>query len=163
MRTRAALPLSMLVLTCALACSSLAGCRLMGAGGRAAGALLSTPRKVKKLDNPIDKDARLAVLWVGHATALVQIDDKVILTDPVFTSSVGQLSKRVVEPGLEPKNLPPIDAVLVSHMHFDHLSLGSLSEIERKIRMLVMPRGGVVYLTDFGFPVVELGPWTAWE
>lgn len=155
--------IAVLALTCTIAVTSLAGCRIMAAGGRATSALFSSPRKVKKLENPIDKDARLAVLWVGHATALVQIDDKVILTDPVFTSSVGQVSKRVVEPGLEVKNLPPIDAVLISHMHFDHLSLGSLSEIERKVRMLVMPRGGVVYLTDFGFPVVELGPWALWE
>lgn len=151
------------VLTCALAGGVLGGCRIMRASGKGAGALFSSPRKVTKLKDPIDKDARLAVLWVGHATALVQIDDKVILTDPVFTSTVGQVLKRVVEPGLDPENLPPLDAVLVSHMHFDHLSLGSLSTIEKKVRMLLMPPEGVTYLTDFGFPVIELQPWQAWE
>lgn len=150
-------------LACALGGSLLGGCRIMRATGKATGALFASPRKVTKLKQPIDKDARLAVLWIGHASALVQIDDKVILTDPVFTSSVGQVSKRVVEPGLDPENLPPVDAVVISHMHFDHLSLGSLSEIERKVRMLLMPPGGVTYLTDFGFPVIELRPWQAWE
>jgi L-ascorbate metabolism protein UlaG (beta-lactamase superfamily) len=151
------------VVACAVGGGTLAGCRIMRASGKGAAALFTSPRKVTKLKNPIDKDARLAVLWVGHATALVQIDDKVILTDPVFTSSVGQVSKRVVEPGLDPENLPPIDAVLVSHMHFDHLSLGSLSAIEKKVRMLLMPPEGVTYLTDFDFPVLELEPWQAWE
>jgi len=152
--------LALLVVAGAVA---LAGCRVGRAGGRAVVSLLDSPRKVDKLTQPIDKEARLAVLWVGHATALVQIDDKVVLTDPVFTSSVGQVSKRVVEPGVDPENLPPIDAVMISHLHFDHLSLGSLSLLERKIRMLLMPRGGATYLTDFGFPVLELRPWQAWE
>jgi len=141
----------------------LAGCRITRAGGRAASSLFEAPRPVKKLTSPIDKNARLAVLWIGHATALVQIDDKVIVTDPVFTSTVGQLSKRLVEPGLDPANLPPVDAVVISHLHFDHLSLGSLAEIEPKVRMLLMPRTGATYLTDFGFPVLELRTWQAYE
>ena len=139
------------------------GCSLGGAFGRAAGSLFASPRPVKKLTNPIDKNARLAVLWVGHATALIQIDDKVILTDPVFTTTVGQVSKRLVEPGFDAENLPPLDAVLISHLHFDHLSLGSLSMIEPKVRMLLMPRTGVTYLTDFDFPVLELRTWQAYE
>jgi L-ascorbate metabolism protein UlaG (beta-lactamase superfamily) len=148
-----------LTLACAVSGSVLTGCVV----ARGAKALVSSPREVPKLTNPIDKSARLAVLWIGHATALVQMDDKVILTDPVFASSVGQLSKRLVEPGLDPKNLPPVDAVLISHMHVDHLSLGSLDTIESKIRMMLMPPGGVTYLTDFGFPVIELRPWQGWE
>jgi L-ascorbate metabolism protein UlaG (beta-lactamase superfamily) len=143
--------------------ATLSGCVLGRAAGRATVSLFESPRKVNKLKDPIDKNARLAVLWIGHASALIQIDDKVILTDPVFTSSVGQLSKRLVEPGLDPENLPPCDAVLVSHMHFDHLSLGSLDEIQRKVRMLLMPPEGVTYLTDFAFPVLELRPWQAYE
>lgn len=139
------------------------GCRIGRAFGNGAASLFQTPRAVKKISNPVDKNARLAVLWVGHATALIQIDDKVILTDPVFTSTVGQFSKRLVEPGLDAKNLPPLDAVLISHMHFDHLSLGSLEMIERNVRMLVMPKGGVTYLTDFGFPALELRTWQSWE
>ncbi len=146
-----------------LGCALLSGCRIGAAAGRAGGSLFQSPRKVSKLTHPIDENARLAVLWIGHATALVQIDDKVVLTDPVFRPTVGQFSKRLVEPGLDPKNLPPLDAVLISHLHFDHLSLGSLADIEPKVRMLLMPRGGVTYLTDFDFPVLELRPWQAWE
>ncbi len=160
MRTRS---LTAAVLALAAFASSLMGCVVVRASGRAAASLFTSPRKVEKLKEPIDKNARLAVLWVGHATALVQIDDKVILTDPVFTSSVGQLSKRLVEPGLDPGSLPPIDAVMISHLHFDHLSLGSLEMIQSKVRMLLMPRGGATYLTDFGFPVLELRSWQGYE
>lgn len=141
-----------------------AGCRLGRATVRGASALFSSPRKVAQNRRPVAPDARLAVVWVGHATALVQIDDKVILTDPVFTASVGQLSHRIVEPGIDPKDLPPIDAVVVSHLHMDHLSLGSLGLIEPRVRTLLLPRGGTAYLTDgFGFPAYEVGAWQAWE
>jgi L-ascorbate metabolism protein UlaG (beta-lactamase superfamily) len=112
-----------------------------------------------KITRPVRSDARLAVLWVGHATMLIQIDDKIILTDPVFTSSVGQVSKRLVEPGIDPESLPAIDAVLISHLHFDHLSLGSLDLLQSKIRELYIPRGGVVYLPPYSFPVRELSTW----
>jgi N-acyl-phosphatidylethanolamine-hydrolysing phospholipase D len=142
---------------------ALGGCRVGRAVGRATSAFFSSPREVKKTKEPVKKDARLAVLWVGHATALVQIDDKVILTDPVFTSSVGQFARRLVEPGLDVKDVPPVDAVLISHMHWDHLSLGTLDAIESKVRALFLPRGGTAYLTDFNFPAYELRTWQAWE
>jgi L-ascorbate metabolism protein UlaG (beta-lactamase superfamily) len=142
---------------------STTGCFAGRALGKSFVSLFESPEKVAKVADPVRKDARLAVLWVGHATALVQIDDKFILTDPVFTSSVGQVSRRLVEPGVDPKALPPIDAVVISHMHFDHLSLGTLDMLEDKIRMLVMPRGGTAYLSDFRFPSVELRTWQPWE
>ena len=126
--------------------------------------LFATPAPVpNKVKSPLRPDARLAVLWVGHATALIQIGDKVILTDPVFTSTVGMLSKRLVEPGLDPADLPPVDAVLISHMHFDHLSLGSLEMIEDKVQAAFVPRGGLVYVPPYRFATYELGPWQSWE
>src|SRR5438552_14797518 len=69
--------------------------------------LFRVPRPVpNKVRHPYRVDARLAVLWVGQATALIQLDDKLILTDPVFTDTVGQGSRRLVEPGLDPRDLP---------------------------------------------------------
>jgi N-acyl-phosphatidylethanolamine-hydrolysing phospholipase D len=126
--------------------------------------LFETPRRVPhKIEQPRRADARLAVLWVGHATALIQMDDKLIMTDPVFTSSVGQFSARLVEPGLDVENVPHLDAVLISHMHFDHLSLGSLELLEDRIRTLFVPQRGLTYLTDFDFPAVELARWQSFE
>jgi N-acyl-phosphatidylethanolamine-hydrolysing phospholipase D len=152
--------ISLLLVALAL---SVSGCRFVRVGARAFGTNFKSPRAVKQNEHPIGKDAGLAVIWVGHATALVQMDDKVILTDPVFTSTVGQLSKRLVEPGIDPDKLPPCDAVLVSHLHYDHLSLGTLDRIAPRVRTLLMPRGGTAYVTDFGFPIYELPTWQAWE
>ncbi|WP_437590065.1 MBL fold metallo-hydrolase [Sorangium sp. So ce1000] len=121
---------------------------------------LPVPDRVRA---PYRPEARLAALWVGHATVLVQIDDRWILTDPVFTSTVGLTVRRLVEPGLAPEDLPPIDAVLISHMHLDHLSLGSLSLIEQKVRALLVPRGGLVYVPNYRFGSFEVPTWTTWR
>jgi L-ascorbate metabolism protein UlaG (beta-lactamase superfamily) len=126
--------------------------------------LFTTPAAVPdKITRPYRSDARLAVLWVGHATVLLQMDDKLILTDPVFTSTVGVVSRRLVEPGLDPENVPPLDVTLISHLHFDHLSLGSLSLLERKIGTLIVPRQGLVYVPDYPFESLELPTWSTWE
>ena len=116
-----------------------------------------------KVTNPVRQDAELAVLWVGHATVLVQMADKFVLTDPVFTDTVGQVSKRLVEPGIAVESLPTIDVVLVSHMHFDHLSLGSLERIETKVKDLLVPQRGLVYVPGFSFRTWELATWESWE
>ena len=127
-------------------------------------ALFSTPATVpNKITRPVRSDARLAVLWVGHATVLLQMDDKLILTDPVFTSTIGQVSRRLVEPGLDVANVPRLDVTLISHLHFDHLSLGSLSLLERRIGQLIVPQKGLVYVPDYPFESIELPTWSTWE
>jgi len=115
------------------------------------------------VEHPYRPGARLAVVWIGHATALVQIGDKVILTDPVFTRTIGELGARLVAPGIEADRLPPVDAVLISHMHLDHLSIGSLEMIEPVTRALFVPAGGLVYIPNFDFPSFELATWQSWE
>lgn len=153
---------------------ALASLLVLAACGRSALILGFLGRNVASLARPMDRlpsritqpersDARLAALWVGHATVLVQLDDRFILTDPVFTDTVGQISKRLVEPGIEVQHLPPIDAVLVSHMHFDHLSLGTLDQIEHKVRRVYLPEGGAVYVPSSGVPTIELPSWQAHE
>lgn len=117
----------------------------------------------KKLKDPKRADARLVVTWVGHATVLVQMDDKFILTDPVFTRTVGNLSARLIGPGLDVTALPPLDAIVVSHLHFDHLSLGSLDLLEGRYESLVLPPGGAVYVPSATIPPRELSTWETAE
>jgi N-acyl-phosphatidylethanolamine-hydrolysing phospholipase D len=116
-----------------------------------------------KIHQPIREDARIAVLWVGHATMLVQLDDKLILTDPVFVDSVGQVSPRLVEPGLDIADVPHLHAVLISHMHFDHLSPKTLQMLEDRIGQVVVPEGGLVYLPDSPFAARELKWWQSFD
>jgi L-ascorbate metabolism protein UlaG (beta-lactamase superfamily) len=129
-----------------------------------AGFAFSTPRPVEhRLRSPRRDDARLAVTWLGHAAALVQMDDRFVLTDPFLEDSVGQLSVRLQQPGMDPADLPRLDAVVVSHMHFDHLSLGSLDLIEAKVTRLFVPRGGLVYVPNYAFDARELSTWQSFD
>jgi N-acyl-phosphatidylethanolamine-hydrolysing phospholipase D len=109
--------------------------------------------------NPILKDPELAVLWIGHASVLIQIHDKIFLTDPVFTRTVGMLSQRLIAPGLDPKTLPRVDYTLISHLHFDHYNFGSLDKLPKK-GSLLLPLGALRYTPDFGFTQIrELNAW----
>jgi L-ascorbate metabolism protein UlaG (beta-lactamase superfamily) len=72
----------------------------------------------------------VAVTFIGHSTFLLRTASAVILTDPVFTSHAGPFGRmgprRVRPPAIAPSSLPPVDLVLVSHNHYDHLQPSSL-------------------------------------
>ncbi|WP_425475890.1 MBL fold metallo-hydrolase [Mesorhizobium yinganensis] len=76
----------------------------------------------------------LRLTMVGHSTLLIQIAGLNILTDPVWSDRVSPLSfagpKRVNAPGIRFDDLPRIDAVLVSHNHYDHLDLATLKRLQ---------------------------------
>ncbi len=65
------------------------------------------------------------ITWVGHSTCLVQCEGVNILTDPVWSDKIGPVSwageARASDPGIAMDKLPPIDIVLISHNHYDHL------------------------------------------
>ena len=89
--------------------------------------------------NPaILRDNRIVptVTWIGHATLLVQINGVNLLTDPHFTDIASPMSffgpKRTTPPGLTVDELPPINGVLISHNHYDHLDAGSISLIANR-------------------------------
>ncbi len=82
-------------------------------------------------------DDGLFAAWLGHSTVLLKIDGFTILTDPTFSDragvSLGPLTfgpKRMVEPALPVQSLPPIDLILLSHAHMDHLDVPSLRALE---------------------------------
>ncbi len=76
---------------------------------------------------------RLRVTFVGHATVLVQLDGRNILTDPVWSDRIGPTPDLGVArrraPGLRFEDLPPVDLVLLSHNHYDHLDLPTLRRL----------------------------------
>ncbi len=84
-------------------------------------------------------DERLTVAWLGHATVLINFYGTWLLTDPALRSRVGvNVSgmmtvgpRRMVRPALAIAELPPLDAVLVSHAHMDHCDMGTLRRISR--------------------------------
>jgi L-ascorbate metabolism protein UlaG (beta-lactamase superfamily) len=75
----------------------------------------------------------LRVSFVGHATILIQTAGLNILTDPVWSERVSPFSfagpKRVNPPGMNLEDLPPIDLILISHNHYDHLDIKTLDKL----------------------------------
>jgi L-ascorbate metabolism protein UlaG (beta-lactamase superfamily) len=76
--------------------------------------------------------------WIGHSTVLVELDGVRLLTDPLLRERIVMLRRS--EP-LDPGRLEDLDAVLISHIHYDHLDLGSLRRL-RNLESIVVPRGG---------------------
>ena len=105
------------------------------------------------------------ITWVGHATFLVQLDGENILTDPVWADSTGPLPftgfRRLVPPGLRFEDLPRIDAVVISHDHWDHLDVGTIRRIAREhAPRFFVPLGLKGWLARLGLTdVVELDWW----
>jgi len=88
--------------------------------------------KAKPAVRVTGKDLR--VTMVGHASLLIQVAGVNILTDPVWSKRVSPVSfagpKRVIEPGIAFEDLPPIDVVLVTHNHYDHLDVRTLRRLQ---------------------------------
>ncbi len=96
---------------------------------------------------PPRRVADLRVTFVNHATLLVQIAGKNILTDPVWSDRVSPVSwagpRRVRPPGIRFDDLPQIDAVLISHNHYDHLDLETLTRLDARDRPWIVTGLGV--------------------
>ena len=109
------------------------------------------------------ESADLAAVWLGHASVLVRIAGKTILTDPVFSNRVGLGlllmtggPRRFVAPPLPIRDLPPIDVIVISHAHFDHLDRPTLARLP-KTSTIVTSAGNRDLLDDLGFSkVVEV-------
>jgi L-ascorbate metabolism protein UlaG (beta-lactamase superfamily) len=92
------------------------------------------------------------ITWIGHATVLIELDGVRLLTDPLLRNHLGHLRRH--GPAPDPAALRDIDAVLISHLHFDHLDVPSLRRLSRDVRLLV-PRGAGGFLRRQGFPHAE--------
>lgn len=87
------------------------------------------------------------VMWLGHATFLVEVHERTILIDPVF-GDVNTLVRRQTKFPFDPRELPPIDAVLLTHGHYDHLNIRSLAHLAKRGRdtIFMVPLGQKRYL-----------------
>ena len=96
-----------------------------------------------------------AITWLGHASLLVQAGGLNVLTDPIFSERASPVQlfgpKRVVAPGVPLESLPPVDVVIISHNHYDHLDRASIVALHQK----ALAEGGrTLFLVPLG-----LKPW----
>ncbi len=112
---------------------------------------------------PYDKDiiasADPSLLWIGHASFLLTLGGKRILTDPVLGHRVG-LIERISAPGIAIHELPPIDIVLVTHNHRDHLDPWSIKRLGNG-PTYVVPQGNGRIISSMvkSAKIVELDWW----
>jgi L-ascorbate metabolism protein UlaG (beta-lactamase superfamily) len=106
-----------------------------------------------------------AITFIGHSSFLVQTAGRALLIDPVFATRLIVL-RRQRRPGLRIADLPPIDVVLLTHAHMDHLNRPSLRAITRAMRrrglpapVAIVPNGVEDLVHDLGFACVESLEW----
>ncbi|WP_337098243.1 MBL fold metallo-hydrolase [Paenibacillus sp. YIM B09110] len=98
------------------------------------------------------------ITWIGHSTFLIQIGGLNIITDPVWAGQMA-FQKRLTPPGIQIEDVPPIDIVLISHSHYDHLNINSLRRLGGP-KQLIVPAGLSQKLKLKGFMrVTELHWW----
>jgi len=108
----------------------------------------------------------VAFTWIGHATALIRIGERWILTDPVFMGTVGAgplRLARLAPPAPTLAGLPPIDLILISHADYDHVDLPSLRRlaVRNPETIVLAPEGARALLAAAGFRAVIEMPWYA--
>jgi L-ascorbate metabolism protein UlaG (beta-lactamase superfamily) len=121
---------------------------------------------VPRLPPPPPAREGITVSWIGHSTFLVQTPQGNVLTDPVFSPRIGPVSwvgpRRAIAPGIAFAALPKIDAVLLSHDHYDHCDLPSLRALARRdAPVVVSPLNYAALLRGAGAAadLIELDWW----
>jgi L-ascorbate metabolism protein UlaG (beta-lactamase superfamily) len=133
----------------------------------------------RKPGAPIPVDARvgadyrtppasgLRVTWLGHSTTLLEIDGRRVLIDPVWSERASPVSfagpKRFYPSPLPIGELPPLDVVLLSHDHADHLDPQAIRTLSARRARFVVPLGVGARLESWGVPASDIEELDWWE
>ena len=110
------------------------------------------------------KSDELKVTWIGHSSQIINIDGKLILTDPIFEKKTAFMgpSRYNGDVPLNIDNLPEIDLVLISHNHYDHLNSYTIEKIHPNVKQFIVPLLVGAELEKMGVPrekIIELDWW----
>ena len=119
----------------------------------------------KKFAAPAESGLRLT--WMGHATTLIEVDGAAVLTDPMWSERASPSSwvgpRRFHAPPIALEQLPKLDAVVVSHEHFDHLDMASVISLAKTGVVFHVPLGIGVHLESWGVPETQIKELDWWE
>ena len=108
----------------------------------------------------------LRVTWFGHSSTLLEIDGTRVLTDPIWSDRASPFEwigpRRWYPPTIGLARLPPVDAVLISHDHYDHLDRATIVAMRGWKNVFIVPLGLGAHLQRWGIPadrIVELDWW----
>ena len=129
-----------------------------------------TPRTGQTHRPKFVTNGELGLTFIGHASFFAQMAGQNVVIDPNFARWLFVL-KRLRKPGIRMRDLPPIDVVLVTHAHFDHLHRPTLRSLvwqnrlrRKKPPIIVVPRDVFDLVSDLGFEdVVELDWWNSYR
>ncbi|RYE13340.1 MAG: hypothetical protein EOP34_09030, partial [Rickettsiales bacterium] len=114
------------------------------------------------LENSINSGIKAT--FINHSTVLIQLDEINILTDPVWSNRVSPFTfvgpKRVRNPGIDLDKLPPIDLILISHDHYDHLDIETLKILDKKFKPIIIAGINInSILNNYNLSCTELNWW----
>ena len=108
----------------------------------------------------------LRAFWIGHASTFVEIDGQRLLLDPVFAEKVSPLPvgpQRFHAPPIALADLPRIDAVLISHDHYDHLDMDTVRYLAQRGSRFFVPLGIGAHLERWGVPATQVEELEWWQ
>lgn len=105
-------------------------------------------------------ESGLRVTWLGHSTVLVEIDGVRLLTDPIWSARASPSTlvgpKRFHPPPISIHDVGPLDAVLISHDHYDHLDMATIRDLTAEVPLFLVPLGVGAHLEAWGVPAVKI-------
>jgi L-ascorbate metabolism protein UlaG (beta-lactamase superfamily) len=130
----------------------------------------SAPLRGKRLSRAsfeVAPASGLRVTWFGHSSTLVELDGHRILTDPVWSERASPISwlgpKRFAATLLPLEELPHLDAVVISHDHYDHLDRATVESLASRGIRLIVPLGVGAHLEYWGVPSTQITELDWWE
>ncbi|MBL0386454.1 MBL fold metallo-hydrolase [Tumebacillus sp. ITR2] len=129
----------------------------------------TTPIAVESVGLAPNRDLKQTkVTWLGHSALLLEVDGKTLLLDPMLGATPSPVppfgGKRYSkEAPLKIEDLPPIDAVLLSHDHYDHLDTPSIKKLKDKVRKFFVPLGVGSHLVRWGVDPAKIKEHDWWD